>query len=126
MARCHALCAVADMAHNATLIGPFIETQICQVTEGMDVGIPNVGPRLEGIVVVGGSFENQTLVLASLLDVKELSFKRMVVTHLVPDDAIKTSLTIRIAVVAMLVAVSCRFHPKRAFGMKKLNMRSFS
>ena len=92
----------------------------------MHIGIANVRTWLEWIVVIGRGFENQTLVLAPLLDVKELSFKRMVVAHLIPDDAIKTSLTIRIAVVAMLVAVSCRFHPKRAIGMKKLNMRSFS
>ena len=90
---------------NATLVGPLIELQIGEVTQGVHVRIPNVGSRLEGIVVVGRSLENQTLVFISFLHMEKLSLKGMVVPHLISDDAIKPALTVGIAVISVFIAV---------------------
>ena len=91
----------------------------------MHVRITDVCPRFEWVVVVCRSLEDQTLVLVPLFDVEELRFQGIIVAHLVARDVVKPALSVGVAVVAMFVAVSGGFHPKRAVGMEKFDVGPF-
>ena len=110
---------------DAALVGPLIEVQLRQMAQGVNVRVPNVGPRFKGIIVIGCSLENQALIGIAILDVKEFGFERVVVAHLVAGDVVKSSLPVSIAVISMLVAVPRRLHPKCAVSVKELNVRTF-
>ena len=80
----------------------------------------------ERVVVVRRRLEDQTLILVAILDVEQLRFERVVVAHLVAGDVVKPALAVGVAVVSVLVAVACGFHPERAVCMKKFNVRTLS
>ena len=111
--------------HDAALIGTLIQVQICQMAQRMNVCITDMRSRLKRIVVVGRCFENEALILVTGFDVKELGLHGIVITHLVAGDVIETALSVGIAVIAVLIAVSRSFHPKRSIGMEKLNVCAF-
>ena len=116
---------LAVEVNDAALVRALVELQIRQVTQGVHVRVTDVRPRLKRIVVVGGRLENQALVLVPGLDVEHLGFQGVVVPHLVAGDVVETTLSISVAVVAVLVAVASRFHPKRTISVKELDVGAF-
>ena len=110
---------------NATLVGSFVQLQIGEVAQGVHISIPNVSSWFERIVVVGPGLENQTLIRITFLDVEHLPLQSVIVPHLVSGDVVKAALAVSIAVVAVLVAVSGGFHPKRAVRVEELDVGQF-
>ena len=116
---------LAVEVHDATLVGALVEFQIRQVTQGVHVRISDVCPWFKRVVVVGSCLENQALVLVPGFDVEHLGFQSVIVPHLVAGDVVETTLSIGVAVVAMLVAVSSCLDPKRAVGVEELDVGAF-
>ena len=116
---------LAIEVHDATLVGALVELQIRQVAQGVHVRVADVRPGLKRVIVVGGRLENQALVLVPRFDVEHLSFQGVVVPHLVAGDVVETALSVGVAVVAVLVAVSSRLDPKGAVGVKELDVGAF-
>ena len=96
--------------------------QVCEGTQGLAVGVPDVSTTGVGVVVVGRRLEDEALELPALGDVEQLGVDHIVVAHLVPGDVVESLLRIGVGVISVLIGIAFGLHPERAVLMEELDV----
>ena len=96
--------------------------QVCEGTQGLAVGVPDVSTTGVGVVVVGRRLEDEALELPALGDVKQLCVDHIVVAHLVPGDVVEPLLRVGVGVISVLIGIAFGLHPERAVLMEELDV----
>ena len=107
---------------DAALARPLVEVKVCQRTQGLHVGIANVGAARVGVVVVGRRLEDQTLELAAVGDVEQLCIDHIIMAHLVPGDVVESLLRVGVGVIAVLIGIALGLDPERAVLVEELDV----